>query len=143
MANDARSSDDNRESISAAVPHHDRDADNQNHARFRSDSRKVVTRASAAENPIQSLSGFLVYGYEHAAGPKRFIFPRFACRFPSGQQSLFLRTGKPTREHAMSGTLNSSWEIPWWKEPSKEQWKAWIAAWLGWTLDAFEIIIRG
>ncbi len=45
MANDARSSDDNRESISAAMPHRDRDADNQNHARFRSDSRKVVTRA--------------------------------------------------------------------------------------------------
>src|SRR4029450_1912627 len=41
----------------------------------------------------------------------------------------------------MSGTLNSPWEIPWWKEPSKEQWKAWIAAWLGWTLDAFGFTI--
>jgi MFS transporter, SHS family, lactate transporter len=41
-------------------------------------------------------------------------------------------------EHPMSGTLNSSPEIPWWKEPSKEQWLAWIAAWLGWTLDAFD-----
>jgi SHS family lactate transporter-like MFS transporter len=41
----------------------------------------------------------------------------------------------------MSGTLNSPWEIPWWKEPSKEQWKAWIAAWLGWTLDAFDFTI--
>src|SRR6516225_5572691 len=28
----------------------------------------------------------------------------------------------------MSAALNSSLEIPWWKEPSKEQWKAWIAA---------------
>src|ERR1700746_2131174 len=26
--------------------------------------------------------------------------------------------------------------IPWWKEPSKDQWLAWIAAWLGWTLDS-------
>ena len=38
----------------------------------------------------------------------------------------------------MSGILNSSSEIPWWKEPSREQWLAWIAAWLGWTLDAFD-----
>ena len=38
----------------------------------------------------------------------------------------------------MSVALKSSLEIPWWKEPSKEQWKAWIAAWLGWTLDAFD-----
>jgi len=29
----------------------------------------------------------------------------------------------------MSIILNSSSEMPWWKEPSKEQWKAWIAAW--------------
>jgi MFS transporter, SHS family, lactate transporter len=41
----------------------------------------------------------------------------------------------------MSITLNSSSEIPWWKEPSKEQWKAWIAAWQGWTLDAFDFTI--
>ena len=38
----------------------------------------------------------------------------------------------------MSATLNSSLEIPWWKEPTKDQWLAWIAAWLGWTLDAFD-----
>ena len=41
----------------------------------------------------------------------------------------------------MSAILNSSSEIPWWKEPNKEQWKAWIAAWLGWTLDAFDFTI--
>ena len=38
----------------------------------------------------------------------------------------------------MQATLNSSLEIPWWKEPTKDQWLAWIAAWLGWTLDAFD-----
>ena len=26
---------------------------------------------------------------------------------------------------------------PWWKEPTKDQWFAWIAAWLGWMRDAF------
>ena len=29
-------------------------------------------------------------------------------------------------------------KIPWWKEPTKDQWLAWWAAWLGWTLDAFD-----
>jgi MFS transporter, SHS family, lactate transporter len=28
--------------------------------------------------------------------------------------------------------------MPWWKEPTKDQWYAWAAAWLGWTLDAFD-----
>src|ERR1700726_5215825 len=29
----------------------------------------------------------------------------------------------------------------WWEEPSKDQWLAWVAAWLGWTLDAFDFTI--
>lgn len=31
--------------------------------------------------------------------------------------------------------------IPWWKEPTREQWLAYIAAWLGCTLDAFDFTI--
>jgi MFS family permease len=31
--------------------------------------------------------------------------------------------------------------LPWWREPTKDQWMAWIAAWLGWTLDAFDFTI--
>ena len=31
--------------------------------------------------------------------------------------------------------------VPWWKEPTKDQWYAYIAAWLGWTLDAFDFTI--
>jgi MFS transporter, SHS family, lactate transporter len=27
---------------------------------------------------------------------------------------------------------------PWWKEPTKDQWHAYVAAWAGWTLDAFD-----
>ena len=30
---------------------------------------------------------------------------------------------------------------PWWKDPTKGQWMAWFAAWLGWTLDAFDFTI--
>ena len=41
----------------------------------------------------------------------------------------------------MSTLVSSSSEIPWWKEPTKDQWIAWIAAWLGWTLDAFDFTI--
>jgi MFS transporter, SHS family, lactate transporter len=35
----------------------------------------------------------------------------------------------------------SSATVPWWKEPTREQWLAWVAAWLGWTLDAFDFTI--
>jgi hypothetical protein len=28
--------------------------------------------------------------------------------------------------------------MPWWKEPTKDQWYAYVAAWSGWTLDAFD-----
>jgi len=38
----------------------------------------------------------------------------------------------------MSLAENASKPIPWWKEPTKDQWLAWWAAWLGWTLDAFD-----
>jgi MFS transporter, SHS family, lactate transporter len=31
--------------------------------------------------------------------------------------------------------------LPWWKEPTKDQWLAWAAAWLGWMLDAFDFTL--
>jgi len=31
--------------------------------------------------------------------------------------------------------------MPWYKEPTKDQWLAYVAAWLGWTLDAFDFTI--
>jgi len=31
--------------------------------------------------------------------------------------------------------------VPWYKEPTKDQWYAFIAAWLGWTLDAFDFTV--
>ena len=40
-----------------------------------------------------------------------------------------------------SVTPSSSSNVPWWKEPTKDQWYAYIAAWLGWTLDAFDFTI--
>jgi MFS transporter, SHS family, lactate transporter len=30
---------------------------------------------------------------------------------------------------------------PWWREPTKENWYAFTAAWLGWTLDAFDFTV--
>ena len=41
----------------------------------------------------------------------------------------------------MSGNARGANPIPWWKEPTKDQWYAYIAAWLGWTLDAFDFTI--
>ena len=41
----------------------------------------------------------------------------------------------------MTMTAEVPGRVPWWKEPTREQWKAWIAAWLGWTLDAFDFTI--
>src|SRR6516164_5587761 len=41
----------------------------------------------------------------------------------------------------MSITIAGANTISWWKEPSKDQWLAWIGAWLGWTLDAFDFTI--
>lgn len=40
---------------------------------------------------------------------------------------------------SVTPTANSN--VPWWKEPTKDQWYAYIAAWLGWTLDAFDFTI--
>ena len=37
--------------------------------------------------------------------------------------------------------IDTTKPIPWWKEPTKDQWTAWVAAWLGWTLDAFDFTI--
>ena len=31
--------------------------------------------------------------------------------------------------------------MPWWKEPTKDQWLAWWAAWMGWTLDSFDFTV--
>ncbi|HVZ06281.1 MFS transporter [Rhodopila sp.] len=41
----------------------------------------------------------------------------------------------------MSGAVNTAQDVPWWREPTKDQWYAYFAAWLGWTLDAFDFTI--
>jgi SHS family lactate transporter-like MFS transporter len=41
----------------------------------------------------------------------------------------------------MTMTAEMPGQVPWWKEPTKDHWVAWIAAWLGWTLDAFDFTI--
>jgi SHS family lactate transporter-like MFS transporter len=41
----------------------------------------------------------------------------------------------------MSMSLARGQSVPWWKEPTKDQWLAWWAAWLGWTLDSFDFTV--
>ncbi|MBS0523314.1 MAG: MFS transporter [Proteobacteria bacterium] len=40
----------------------------------------------------------------------------------------------------MSASTASA-SVPWYKEPTKDQWYAYSAAWLGWTLDAFDFTV--
>src|SRR5215470_5906417 len=41
----------------------------------------------------------------------------------------------------MSASVASNPQMPWWKEPTKDQWYAYSASWLGWTLDAFDFTV--
>ena len=41
----------------------------------------------------------------------------------------------------MPASTVSGTTTPWWREPTKDQWMAYVAAWLGWTLDAFDFTI--
>jgi SHS family lactate transporter-like MFS transporter len=41
----------------------------------------------------------------------------------------------------MPASVQNESTIAWWQEPTREQWHAWIAAWLGWTLDSFDFTI--
>src|SRR6201981_166905 len=38
----------------------------------------------------------------------------------------------------MAAAADAMSPVPWWKEPTKDQWLAFGAAWWGWTLDAFD-----
>jgi len=41
----------------------------------------------------------------------------------------------------MSSSIATTSNVAWWREPTKDQWYAYAAAWLGWTLDAFDFTI--
>jgi SHS family lactate transporter-like MFS transporter len=41
----------------------------------------------------------------------------------------------------MSYASRSPSDGPWWREPTKDNWYAFIASWLGWTLDAFDFTV--
>src|SRR4051812_2949237 len=41
----------------------------------------------------------------------------------------------------MSGNSRTASNVPWWKEPTRDQWYAYGAAWMGWTLDAFDFTV--
>ncbi len=41
----------------------------------------------------------------------------------------------------MTTTSESIETIPWWKEPTKDQWLAWVAGFLGWMLDVYDFTL--
>ena len=50
--------------------------------------------------------------------------------------SIFLlRCGIPARYRTAMNTT------PWWKQPTRAQWMSFLAAWVGWVLDAFDFTI--
>jgi SHS family lactate transporter-like MFS transporter len=68
---------------------------------------------------------------------------------PEPFMARFLLNIKPRRHgpcdavggNAMAIVADAPVSIAWWKEPTKDQWLAWIAGWLGWMLDAFDFTI--
>src|SRR6185437_9251004 len=42
---------------------------------------------------------------------------------------------------SMTSIPDTNGAVPWWKEPTRDQWMAYTAAWLGWTLDAFDFTV--
>jgi len=61
-----------------------------------------------------------------------------AGREPALNQGGYIVAASTEGSAAISGGARS---LPWWKEPTKDQWYAFIAAWLGWTLDAFDFTV--
>jgi MFS transporter, SHS family, lactate transporter len=41
----------------------------------------------------------------------------------------------------MASDVAAAPSVAWYQEPTKDQWLAWVAAWLGWMLDAFDFTI--
>jgi MFS transporter, SHS family, lactate transporter len=48
----------------------------------------------------------------------------------------------PGEESRTAPTIGvATCQIPWWQKPTRDQWYAYIAAWLGRTLDAFDFTV--
>lgn len=41
----------------------------------------------------------------------------------------------------MASNVAAGATVPWYREPTKDQWYAYFAAWMGWTLDAFDFTV--
>jgi MFS transporter, SHS family, lactate transporter len=61
------------------------------------------------------------------------------CPLVRGNVNFIAPDDEKARTQMTASTQTSS--LPWWKEPTKDQWYAYIAAWLGWTLDAFDFTV--
>jgi SHS family lactate transporter-like MFS transporter len=72
--------------------------------------------------------------------PFRFRYDHEKKKPPHNVQDRARKTRHPGEGEKMSAAVSRA-EGPWWKEPTKDQWYAYLAAWLGWTLDAFDFTI--
>src|SRR6516225_6665380 len=60
---------------------------------------------------------------------------------PSSGERASVWGQQPERRTQMAMPATVADAVPWWREPTKDQWLAWWAAWLGWTLDAFDFTV--
>src|SRR5260370_39922571 len=74
--------------------------------------------------------------------PGSFRPPRgIRCSPASPLTGHVLSSSDPHGGMTMATTVAPPRHLPWWKEPTKDQWMAWWAAWLGWPLDAFDVTV--
>src|SRR3954451_25461544 len=110
-------------------------------------TRRAVSRASASEclNPRFRLPCARSDGDLLLPKPARSATlvtkPRGSgeCRVTPARSSAITDQNRGTR--TMSGYASDAAKLPWWKEPTKDQWYAYFAAWMGWTLDAFDFTV--
>jgi hypothetical protein len=77
----------------------------------------------------------ILAGCRTASMPSAGASPKWRTRRRLGGNAV--TTAADASSPSAAGDASKS-SVPWWKEPTKDQWLAWVAAWLGWTLDAFD-----
>jgi hypothetical protein len=87
--------------------------------------------------PTGRRSGVAIGG----GGNDRHKEARDGCRDQRRQPFGVVKWLLHKEERPMDSLTTPDKPIPWWKEPTRDQWYAFVAAWLGWTLDAFDFTV--
>src|SRR5690606_29231560 len=69
-------------------------------------------------------------------GPVNGALLRRSNNFSSETSNVYCNAGMRSASECAMKNMQ-----PWWKEPTRKQWAAFTAAWVGWVLDAFDFTI--